>query len=351
MTVTVAVLPPSTVFTVIVAVPGFTPVTTPAAETLATELFEEDHARFLFVAFAGVIVGVNETAPPTLTLVVAGFKLTPVTGWVTVTVAEAVLPPSAVFTVIVALPTALAVTTPVADTVATLVLLEVQITFLFVAFVGVTVAVNDTVSPTLIVAKDWFKLTPVTTTTGGVVTVIVAVSETFTPKDDVLDNVIVAVPADLPVTTPVLDTVATLVLFEDHDRFTSLAYDCKNEDDKETVLPTLTEAVAGLTATDIAGIATWDLRTQAAESEEPTTPVGNNTCTHSFDTVLTTPSTSLDNTTHLDDSVVADAYTLAPCKTTESGVSGTSVCTVIQDQSIASSTPEVTFTHNFVTPS
>ena len=44
--------------------------------------------------------------------------------------------PSAVVTVIVAVPTDLAVTTPVDDTVATLVLLLDQVTFLFAALLG-----------------------------------------------------------------------------------------------------------------------------------------------------------------------------------------------------------------------
>ena len=73
------------------------------------------------------------------------FRLTPVTDTlaaVTVTVHVAVLPPSFVLTVIVAVPAALAVTTPEEDTVATDVLLEVQVTDLSVAFEGLIVAVR-----------------------------------------------------------------------------------------------------------------------------------------------------------------------------------------------------------------
>ena len=92
------------------------------------------------------------------------FKLTPVTDTVaafTVTVQVAFLPPSLVVTVIVADPTAFAVTTPEEEIVATDVLLEDHFTDLSVAFDGKTVAVNVSVSPTAIFNELLFKLTPV----------------------------------------------------------------------------------------------------------------------------------------------------------------------------------------------
>ena len=58
-----------------------------------------------------------------------------------VTSHSAVLPPSSVFTVIVAAPAFNAFTLP-SDTDATEVLLLVQVTFLFVAFSGAMIAVN-----------------------------------------------------------------------------------------------------------------------------------------------------------------------------------------------------------------
>ena len=61
------------------------------------------------------------------------------------------MPPSLVVTVIVALPPVLAVTTPEEETVATEVLLEVQVTVLSDALDGVTVAVSVCVSPGIIV--------------------------------------------------------------------------------------------------------------------------------------------------------------------------------------------------------
>ena len=75
--------------------------------------------------------------------IVVLLRLTPVTVMgLTVTAQVAVLLPSVVLTVIVAVPTAMAVTTPEVETVATDVLLEVHVTDLSVAFDGLTVAVR-----------------------------------------------------------------------------------------------------------------------------------------------------------------------------------------------------------------
>ena len=68
----------------------------------------------------------------------------------TVTVHLAVFFPSVVVAVIVAVPFFFAVTTPLLETVATLVLLLFQVTALFVALLGATVAVNVAVFPTYI---------------------------------------------------------------------------------------------------------------------------------------------------------------------------------------------------------
>jgi hypothetical protein len=64
---------------------------------------------------------------------------------ITVTLQVAVLPPSAVVTIIAALPPDTAVTRPLDDTVATVDALLVHVTFLLVALVGATVAVNVSV--------------------------------------------------------------------------------------------------------------------------------------------------------------------------------------------------------------
>ena len=73
----------------------------------------------------------------------------------------AVFPPSCVVTVIVALPAAIAVTSPVLSTVATDVLPELQVIFLFVASDGKTKVVNCWVAFTEMVADVGVTLTPV----------------------------------------------------------------------------------------------------------------------------------------------------------------------------------------------
>lgn len=76
----------------------------------------------------------------------------------------AVLAPSAVFTVMVAVPAATAVTKPVALTVATAVLLLVQVTLVLEALAGAMVAVSCCVNPAAIFAVVGDTLTPVTAT-------------------------------------------------------------------------------------------------------------------------------------------------------------------------------------------
>ena len=77
----VAVLPPSTVVTVIVAVPTETAVTIPVALTVATAVLFEVQIRFLLLAFAGAIVDASCCdGLPTLKVKEAGSRVIPVTG-------------------------------------------------------------------------------------------------------------------------------------------------------------------------------------------------------------------------------------------------------------------------------
>ena len=238
VTVQVAVLPPSLVLTVIVAVPAAFAVTTPEEETVATDALLEDQVTDLSVAFEGVIVADKVWVSPTVMVIDVLFKLTPVTDTfaaVTVTVQVAVLPPSLVFTVIVAVPAAFAVTTPEEETVATEVLLEDQVTDLSVAFEGVIVADKVWVSPTVMDMDVLLRLTPVTETLAAVtVTVQVAVL----PPSLVL-TVIVAVPAAFAVTTPEEETVATDALLEDQVTDLSVAFEGVIVADKVCVSPTV----------------------------------------------------------------------------------------------------------------
>jgi hypothetical protein len=103
---------------------------------------------------------VCEEAPLAVTLT----KVTEIVGAVTVTVTAqvAVLWPSAVVTVITALPADTALTRPLEDTVATAALPLLHVTFLFVALDGAMVALKVSELPTVIVVEVLFRDTPVT---------------------------------------------------------------------------------------------------------------------------------------------------------------------------------------------
>ena len=209
----VAVLPPSSVVTVIVALPFETAVTLPSC-TVATDELSEVQIRFLLVAFSGVIVAVKVATSPSVSSIDVLSKTTPVTGYfLSLTVIEqlAVIPPSSVFTVTTAVPLLRAVTLP-SSTVATDGSSDDHVTFLFVAFSGLTVAVNTITSPSTISREVLFKDTPVTGYTFSLTdTEHVAVF----PPSSVL-TVITALPLLTAVTLPFL-TVATAVLLDDHD--------------------------------------------------------------------------------------------------------------------------------------
>jgi hypothetical protein len=170
------------------------------------------------VALAGKTVAVRVSLPPVTRAVFVLFRLTPLTPTVvmlTVTVQFAVKFPSSVLTVIIAVPADTAFTSPPADTVATLSLSLVQLTFLFVALAGETVAVRVSLPLTAIVVTGLFSLTPLTPTADGL-TVTVQLAVKF---PSALVAVIIAVPADMAFTTPPADTVATLSLSLDQLTF------------------------------------------------------------------------------------------------------------------------------------
>ncbi len=109
VTLLVAVLPPSSVLTVMAAEPAATPDTTPTALTVATEVLLEDQFTFLLVALAGDTVADKVVVFPLLRVSEVGETLTLETATevlVTFTVAVAVLAPSCVVTVMVAEPVA-----------------------------------------------------------------------------------------------------------------------------------------------------------------------------------------------------------------------------------------------------
>lgn len=101
-----------------------------------------DQVRFWLVALAGTKVAVSGALWPRPMDAVDRLKRTRVTGTTTVTKQVAFLAPSAVVTVIVAVPPATAVTRPLLETVATPALLVDQATVRFVALAGATVATS-----------------------------------------------------------------------------------------------------------------------------------------------------------------------------------------------------------------
>ena len=212
----VAFLPPSAVVTVMVAVPAFFAVTMPF-ETVATVVLEDDQVTFWFVALDGLTVAVKVSVLPTIRVAVDLLSVTLVTEMVsgfTVNTQVAFLPPSAVVTVMVAVPAFFAVTMPF-ETVATVVLEDDQVTFWFVALDGLTVAVKVSVLPTMRVAVDLLSVTPVTEMVSGFT---VNTQVAFLPPSAVV-TVMVAVPTFFATTRPVEETVATVVSEEDQVTF------------------------------------------------------------------------------------------------------------------------------------
>ena len=191
---------------VMVAEPAATPVTRPAADTVAAAAFEVVHVtvrpvRTLFDTSRSVAV--NCAVCAMARAAVAGVTVTLYTTTdETVTVAVPLFP--SLVAVMVAAPTATAVTSPLLDTVATAAPPEVHVTtrpLKTLPLESRVVAVNCCVPPMLSAALDGLTVTVAT----GIATTVAAEVPLF-PS---LVAVIVAEPAATPVTRPALDTVAT----------------------------------------------------------------------------------------------------------------------------------------------
>src|SRR5213076_630947 len=184
---------------VIVAEPATTPLTSPLELTVATELSLLDHVIVRPVSalpLASFGVAVSWSVLPTGTLPDAGLTVTEATGTCTTVMADVPLCPSLV-AVIVTVPATLPVTSPLELTVATVVLPLTQVTVRPVSgvpFASFGVAVSWTVLPSFTEADAGVT---VTEATGTFETVTLAV-----PLCPSLVAVIVAVPATLPVTSP-----------------------------------------------------------------------------------------------------------------------------------------------------
>ena len=119
----------------------------------------------MFAALEGVTVATKVSFSPTVKAIDVLSRLTPDTATgLTVTAHVAFFPPSSVVTVIVAVPTSMAVTRPSEEMVATDVLLDDHCTVCSEAFVGCIMAVRALVSPFVMETVDGLIATDSTAT-------------------------------------------------------------------------------------------------------------------------------------------------------------------------------------------
>ena len=139
---------PSAVVALIVALPGAIAVTKPVEVTVAILLSLDDQTTDLSVALLGETVAVSWAVLFRYNVAEDLFNEIDVANRLTVILQLALrLEPSDVIAVIIALPVDFAVTKPVDDTIATLVLFELHVTEGLNVDVGKTVAVNCKVLP------------------------------------------------------------------------------------------------------------------------------------------------------------------------------------------------------------
>ena len=226
VTLQIAVLLPSAVMTEICVVPSFTPVTTPLCETVATLGVEDSQVTCLFVASAGSTVALRTSEPPTPRFRLLLFSVTPVTSFfasVTVTTQEAYLPlSSAAFATMVAFPAFLAVTTPSLETAATPASEDSQVTSLFVALDGESIACSVKFCPVVRLSVLLFSVIPLTATFGISTSVCTSISfallssgaQSLMPSPLVYRSMVVVLPLILKVTFAAGASTAPLGLVE-----------------------------------------------------------------------------------------------------------------------------------------
>ena len=214
MIVHFAYLPlPSLALHLITARPFFLPTTVPLVVTVAMFLFEETQVTALLFAVAGPTVALSVIFPFLFMVAVFLFNLIEETIITELIVHLAViLLPSFDLHVITAEPFPTALTTPVDETVATLVFDDDHVTALLFAAAGPTVALSVNVAPFLIVLFVALSLMDVT----GCETVTVHFASL--PLPSLALHVITAVPFYTAVIVP-LFTVATLLLEVVHSTF------------------------------------------------------------------------------------------------------------------------------------
>ena len=198
---------------VIVVVPALFAVTRPVAETVAIPGEPEEYVGVRTVAFDGLMTGSSWYVSPILRVMVFCGIVMEATGTLTVTVHEAIFAPLSLVAVMIAVPAETPVTLPFGSTLATFSSLEVHDTPLIDALDGLyeTESVPD--APVFKVSACLLIITEVT---GLASALTVTLQEAFMLPAAFV-TVIVAVPALIPVTTP-LSTVATAVFDELHLR-------------------------------------------------------------------------------------------------------------------------------------
>jgi hypothetical protein len=165
--------------------------------------------KFWLVAVEGVIVAMSLSELPAFMLAADLLRETLLTATaltLTCTAQEAVLLPSAVFTVMVVLPAVRPLTKPLSDTVATAVLPLVHDTFWLVALAGVNTEKSVSVPPTTMMVEVLFKFTAVT---GSLVALTVTSQVADLPPSTVRAVIVVFPAFTLRIMPP--DTVATMV--------------------------------------------------------------------------------------------------------------------------------------------
>ena len=185
---------------VIMASPRAIAVTSPVALTVATDSSELLHVTLLSVASAGLTVAVSCNFSPTFNEDAVRFSSIDSTGVATTVTLHSVLTPP-FEAVITASPSATAVTSPFALTVATDSSELLHVTLLSVASAGLTVAVSCTFSPTF--SEEAVRFSSIDST--RVATTVILHSALTAP----LEAVITASPSATAVTSPVALTVAT----------------------------------------------------------------------------------------------------------------------------------------------
>ena len=238
-----AISSPSSVATVTVAVPSATAVTSPSCDTETTASLLLLHARFLVGASSGVNEAESLNFSPVHRSRLVRSRVRPMAE--TVTLHSAVFPPSSDTAEIVAEPALRAVMIP-ASTEAMFSSLLVQVTFLFVAFSGLTVTVNEASLPSVMVRLDLSSETDSTAMTFGL-TVTVHVAD-MSPSTDVAAMVVI--PSETAVTTP-SETVATVSSVEDQMRVLSFASFGDTVAERVSVSPSINVASVLSSATSV----------------------------------------------------------------------------------------------------